>query len=113
MTRHQTPLPRRDDPALLGRLVGGDVAAEAEVVAAAADSGSVGVVVAAAVLTGSSEHLVRAAALARGTKERQLVVLARAHVEGATELFDGLVRDHLAGYPDHLVAAWIATRPMH
>ena len=37
-------------------------------------------------------------------------MLARAHVEGAAELFDGLVRDHLASYPDHLVAAWIATR---
>jgi hypothetical protein len=109
MTRHETPLPRHDS-ALLGRLVGGDAAAEAEVVATAAGSGSVGVLVAAAVLTGSAEHLARAAALAAGTRERQLVVLARAHVEGEAELFDGLVRDHLASYPDHLVAAWIATR---
>ena len=66
--------------------------------------------VAGAVLTGSTDALDRAAELATTARERQLVVLARAHLEGADDLFDGLVRDHLADYPDHVLAAWIATR---
>ena len=109
MTHHETSGTDLD-AALLRRLVGGDPAAEAEVLAAVADTASVGLLVAAAVLTGSADPLGRAATLAEGTRERQLVVLARAQVEGADELFDGLVRDHLASYPDHLMAAWIATR---
>jgi hypothetical protein len=98
------------DAILLRRVVGGDAAAEAEVLASVPDTGSVGLLVAAAVLTGSTHPLVRATSLAAGTRERQLVVLAWAHVEGPAELFDGLVRDHLASYPDHVLAAWIATR---
>jgi hypothetical protein len=66
--------------------------------------------VAGAVLTGSTDPLDRAAELATCTRDRQLVVLARAHLEGADDLFDALVRDHLASYPDHVIAAWIATR---
>ena len=108
MTHHESqPDP---DAVLLRRLVGGDVDAEAEVLASVADTTSVGVLVAAAVLTRSAAPLARAATLAAGPRERQLVVLARAVVEGADELFDGLVRDHLASYPDHLMASWIATR---
>lgn len=108
MTHHETqPDP---DAVLLRRLVGGDVDAESEVLASVADTTSVGVLVAAAVLTRSSAPLVRAATLATGPRDRQLVVLARALAEGADDLFDGLVRDHLASYPDHLMASWIATR---
>jgi hypothetical protein len=108
MTHHETqPDP---DAMLLRRLVGGDVDAEAEVLASVADTTSVGVLVAAAVLTHSAAPLTRAATLAAGTRDRQLVVLGRALVEGADDLFDGLVRDHLASYPDHLMASWIATR---
>ena len=108
MTHHEThPDP---DAVLLRRLVGGDVDAQAEVLASVADTTSVGVLVAAAVLTHSVAPLTRAAILAAGTRDRQLVVLARALVEGADDLFDGLVRDHLASYPDHLMASWIATR---
>lgn len=108
MTNQET----RPDPdaALLRRLVGGDAEAETAVLASAADTTSVGVLVAAAVLTRSSAALTRAAHLATSTRDRQLVVLARALVEGADDLFDGLVRDHLASFPDHVMASWIATR---
>ena len=43
-------------------------------------------------------------------RDRQLVVLAETHLNGNTDLFDVLVRDHLADHPDHLMAAWIAGR---
>ena len=98
---------------LLHRLVGGDPAVEAEVVDALADTASTSVLVAGAILTGSTGPLARATDLATTARDRQLVVLARAHLEGADELFDGLVRDHLATYPDHLLAAWIAARASH
>ncbi len=98
------------DAVLLRRLVGGDVEAEAAVLASAADTTSVGVLVAAAVLNHSAAPLARAATLATGTRDRQLIVLAQALVEGADDLFDGLVRDHLASFPDHVMASWIATR---
>jgi hypothetical protein len=100
----------KTEATLLNRLVGGDPAVEAEIVAALADTTSTSVLVAGAVLTGSTAPLDRATDLATTARDRQLVVLARSHLGGAAELFDGLVRDHLATYPDHLLAAWIATR---
>ena len=57
-------------------------------------------------------HLARAVELATGARERQLVVLAGAHLEGNASLLDVLVRDHLADHPDHLLAAWIAGQPI-
>jgi hypothetical protein len=50
--------------------------------------------------------------LATTVRERQLVALADAHLRGDTDLLDVLVRDHLADHPDHLLAAWIAGRPI-
>lgn len=98
------------DEALLGRLIGGHPTAETEVVEASAHSASVGLLVAAGVLTGDAELLSRAAALAASARERQLVALARTHLDGPFDLFDALVRDHLASYPDQLLAAWLAGR---
>jgi hypothetical protein len=95
---------------LVLRLVGGDPAATQEVVAALADATDIDVLVAGSVLTGSSAVLVRAQGLATAARDRQLVALAQARQRGATDLFDALVRDHLASYPDHLLAAWIAAR---
>jgi hypothetical protein len=96
--------------ALLRRMVGGDQAAEADVVAALDTTSSVDVLVAGAVLTDSTEPLHRARTLTVSPRERQLVVLAESHLEGSIDLFDALVRDHLASYPDHLLAAWLAGR---
>ena len=107
-TRHLTP--HSDDEALLRRLVGGDADAEYRVRAAVADSRSVRVLVAGAVLTEAVEPLDRAADLATTTRDRQLVALAKAQLEAPAELFDALVRDHLASYPDQLLAAWMAAR---
>jgi hypothetical protein len=97
---------------LLHRLVGGDPRAASEVIALAPTTTSASVLVAAAMLARDVAHLTRAANLATGTRERQLVVLAQAHLEGNTSLLDVLIRDHLADHPDHLLAAWIAGQPV-
>jgi hypothetical protein len=51
--------------------------------------------------------LERAEAAARTTRDRQLVAIAAAHLDGDADRVDALARDHLADYPDVLVA-WIA-----
>ncbi len=104
MSQNQTPL--------LHRLVGGDPEAATEVLAKAATSDSPSVLVAAAMLTRNPYHLHRATEVASGSRERQLVVLAGAHLRGESDLLDVLVRDHLADHPDHLMAAWIAGQPV-
>ena len=94
--------------ALLLRLIGGDPAAASEVLASAATSEDPSILVAAGLVSRDASHLVRAGALARTVRDRQLVVLAQAHLGGPSDLFDALVRDHLADHPDHLLAAWLA-----
>lgn len=98
---------------LLLRVVGGDPAAERAVAEAAHSSTDVGVLVAAAALTGSTAVADRAAELATRPRDRQLVALTRAYLAATPDLFDALVRDHLACYPDHLLAAWLAGRAAH
>ncbi|WP_395658420.1 hypothetical protein [Nocardioides sp.] len=95
---------------LVLRLVGGDPAARQEVVDALPTSTSIDLLVAGAVITGTRTPLDRAGDLASASRDRQLVALAAAHLDGRTEVFDALVRDHLSTYPDHLLAAWIAAR---
>ncbi len=105
-----------DTDLLLLRMIGGDRAAGSEVVDRAATSVSPRVLVAAAVLTGEHAELARATGCAVTTRDRQLVAVAAAHLDGDEDLLDALVRDHLSDYPDNLLAAWIAakhTRPDH
>ena len=97
--------------ALLLRLIVGDPAAAGEVLASAVTSHDASVLVAAALVSQDPAYLVRAGTLALTVRDRQLVVLARAHLNGRADLFDALVRDHLADHPDHLLAAWIAGQP--
>jgi hypothetical protein len=95
---------------LLLRLIAGDPTAETAVAEQAETADDVGVLVAAAVISGATRGLDRADRLATRTRDRQLVALARTHLEGSADVFDVLVRDHLAAYPDHLLAAWLAAR---
>ncbi len=101
-----------DETRLLLRLVGGDPAASDEVMALAARPASASVLAVAALLSDEPGLLTRARRAAGTPRERQLVALADAHLHGHADLLDGLVRDHLADHPDHLLAAWIAGRPM-
>lgn len=61
----------------------------------------------------AAELLARARAGAESARDRQLVALTAAHLEGDDDRFDALVRDHLADHPDDVVAAWIAARRSH
>jgi len=101
-----------DQTALLNRLVGGDPHAPGDVLTSARSTESASVLVAAAMLVRDADYLARAVPLATSARERQLVVLAQTHLQGNTDLLDVLVRDHLADHPDHLLAAWIAGRPV-
>ena len=95
---------------LVRRLVAGDPVATAHVVALAATSDDPALLVAAAVASGDPGRLGRASARSRTARDRQLVVLADAHLRGRHELFSVLVREHLSEYPDHVLAAWIAAQ---
>jgi hypothetical protein len=66
------------------------------------------VVAMAAVFAKDPDLLVLARRLAEGTRDRQLVEIARAHLAGDTGLVDVLARDHLVDFPDSLIVAWIA-----
>jgi len=102
----------RPETTVLLRLVGGDAAAAEEVLALAAGTSSASVLVAAALLSRDPDLITRAERSAMTPRERQLVVLGEAHLSGRADLLDALVRDHLADHPDHLLASWIAGRPM-
>jgi hypothetical protein len=66
--------------------------------------------VALALLTQDRAPLEWAARLARVSRDRQLVALADARLSGDAGLFDALVREHLADYPDQQgLATWLAT----
>lgn len=49
-----------------------------------------------------------AAEQAATTRDRQLVAIATAHLDGDDDRLDALVREHLADHPDNVVASWIA-----
>ena len=101
-----------DEAAALLRLVGGDPTAPDEVLSLVDATGSASLLAVAALLSADPSLLVRAERAATEPRERQLVALADAHLTGQGDLLDALVRDHLAEHPDHLLAAWIAGRPI-
>jgi hypothetical protein len=94
---------------LLRRLIGGDDTAPAEILDRARTTESPRLLVAAALVADVPElYLTRAATHAVTTRDRQLVALAGAHLDDDTDLLDALARDHLADYPDSVLAAWMA-----
>jgi hypothetical protein len=99
-----------DDPVdtTIRRAIGGDVHA-ATWIATSADGTDVAVVVVmAALLARCPQRLDLARDLAVTSRDRQVVEIARAHLEGRTDLVDALARDHLVDHPDSLIVAWIA-----
>jgi hypothetical protein len=97
---------------LLRRLISGDQAAVVAVLAGARTSDAPALLVAAALISGDGDGLLlaRATTHAITTRDRQLVAVAAADLDGDHDLFDALIRDHLADHPDNVLAAWIATR---
>lgn len=98
---------------VIHRLVVGSEAAIAEIVERARASDDVTTVVAAAVFTPADDNILilmaRAAALAVTTRDRQLVAIASAHLEGDADRVEDLARDHLADHPDSVLVAWITS----
>jgi hypothetical protein len=90
-------------------------AAIAEIVKRAHTSDDVTTVVAASLFAQDDrKHLMaRAAALAVTTRDRQLVAIAAAHVEGDADRVEDLARDHLADHPDSVLVAWITSASNH
>ena len=101
-----------DHDALIRRLIGGHGTAPDEIRRRARTDSTPILLVAAALLSDQpGDLLVRAGRSATTARDRQLVVLAAAHVAGDRDRLDALVRDHLADHPDNLLAAWIAAQP--
>ena len=99
---------------LLGRMIGGDAAADAEILDRAKTANTPKLLVAAALITPEPRELMTRAALsAITTRDRQLVAVAAAHLDGDDDLLDALVRDHLSDHPDNILAAWIAAQHVH
>src|SRR3954471_12387959 len=86
----------------------GDAHALSTLVTQADASDEVLLITMAALVEGLPARLDRAGELAARTRDRQVVAIARAHLEGKNELVDALARDHLADYPDSLIVSWIA-----
>jgi hypothetical protein len=94
--------------------VGGD-AAIAEVIERARTSDDVTTVVAAALFAPAADNdlMERAATLAATTRDRQLVAIAIAHLEGNGGRVQDLARDHLVDHPDSVLVAWISSESNH
>jgi hypothetical protein len=95
---------------LLHQLVVGDTAAIAAIVDRSRTSEEPMILVAAALFAAGERDalLARARALATSTRDRQLVAIATAHLDGERRLVDALARDHLVDHPDNVLVAWIA-----
>ena len=100
---------------VIHQLAVGDAAAIAEIVERAHTSDDVTTVVAAALFApaDNDDLMARAAALAATTRDRQLVAIATAHLEGDADRVEDLARDHLADHPDSVLVAWITSASNH
>ena len=100
-----------DDASLLLRLIGGDAAAAEEILALAPAIRRIPACWSprrCCPATPATWSGPRRRRVPRGTANSSC--WRETHLHGDTELFDVLVRDHLADHPDHLMAAWIAGR---
>ena len=94
---------------VIRQAIGGDRDATTWIVAQADTTESAIVIAMAALLERLPGRLDRALAAASTSRDRQVVEIARAHLDGNSELVDALARDHLVDYPDSLIVAWIAS----
>jgi hypothetical protein len=94
---------------VIRQAIGGDQGATAWIVAQADHSESPLVIAMAALLERRTGRLGRALSTASTSRDRQVVEIARAHLDGNSGLVDALARDHLVDFPDSLIVAWIAS----
>ncbi|HZB41790.1 MAG TPA: hypothetical protein VE487_12545 [Ilumatobacter sp.] len=106
-------MPDRPDN-VIHHLALGDEAAIAQIAQQARTSDDVATVVAAALFTPPGlELMARAETLALTTRDRQLVAIATAHLQGDVDRVETLARDHLADHPDSVLVAWISSASNH
>jgi len=99
---------------VIHQLAIGDEAAIARIVQQAQSSNDVTTIVAAAFFApAGSDLMARAASLAITTRDRQLVAIATAHLNGDADRVEDLARDHLADHPDSVLVAWITSASNH
>jgi hypothetical protein len=94
---------------VIRQAIGGDPEAATWIVAQADHSKSALVIAMAALLERLPGRLDHALTTALTSRDRQVVEIARAHLNGKSELVDALARDHLVDFPDSLIVAWIAS----
>jgi hypothetical protein len=94
---------------VIRQAIGGDVDAISWIVAQADRTEKAVVIAMAALLERQPLRLELARAAASTSRDRQVVEIARAHLDGESELVDALARDHLVDHPDSLIVAWIAS----
>jgi hypothetical protein len=95
--------------AMIRGAIGGDADAVSWVVAHADTIDDAVLMAMAALLERLPERLDRATVVASTSRDRQVVAIARAHLNGDRQLVDALARDHLVDHPDSLIVAWIAS----
>ena len=101
--------PTTDPHQLFRGFIAGTAGTTDALVEAACTSRDPALLVAAALVPpGRPELLVRAAAAALCTRDRQLVAVASAHLRGDHDRALLLARDHLADHPDAVLVAHIA-----
>ncbi|MGV8910039.1 MAG: hypothetical protein ACOH1Y_13745 [Propionicimonas sp.] len=105
---------RADTETLIRQLIGGDAAAATRIVDRARTSVEPLLLVAAALIDPTApDLLVRAKESATNTRDRQLVAVVAAHLDGDTDRVDAFAREHLVDYPDSILVAWIAAAASH
>ncbi len=101
-------MPATTPEQVLRQLAGGAAAISA-IVDASRTSQDPTILVAAALFAADGHALLTCAAgCAVTTRDRQLVAIAAAHLDGDGELVDALARDHLVDHPGCVLVAWIA-----
>ena len=94
---------------VIRQAIGGDADAIASILAHADTTSETAVIVMAALLERHPNRLHPARITASTSRDRQLVAIARAHLDSDSQLVDALARDHLVDFPDSLIVAWIAS----
>jgi hypothetical protein len=95
--------------AVIRRAIGGDAAAIAWIAANSEASDDATLLAMAALLGSQVSPLDRALTSAKSRRDRQIVAIARAHVDNEIDLVDALARDHLVDFPDSYIVAWLAS----
>ena len=104
-----------DTEMLIAELISGQSTATAGILDRALSSTDPILLVAAALIGHApipprkTDLMSRAAAYAATTRDRQVVVIASAHLAGESDRVNDLAREHLVDYPDSVLVAWLAS----